>query len=258
MTGKSLTVKQKLDTPKEETKWAIEVNKRLFGPKFKQRAKSIESALLSSPQDELYSKHEELDKNGKLAFQTIGETVEIDRNLVSIEMRTALQHIRGYIPNVIEPSFGLGRIIYCIFDHCFQVRPDDEERTYFSFPLSIAPIKVFVTTILNNEKFPSVIEKISQILRTREIYFKVDDSNTSFGKEYARNDELGTPFGITINFQTLEDKTVTLRERDSMSQVRGTFEEVISIIDKMVNDPVTELTWNKSTAGFLPVAKTIK
>ncbi|QID88496.1 glycyl-tRNA synthase [Saccharomyces pastorianus] len=250
-TGKSLTVKQKLNTPKERTKLVLEVNKKLFGRKFKQRAKLIESALLSLSQDKLYNKHEELNKNGKLTFQTNGETVEIDQNLVSIEMKTTLQHTREYIPNVIEPSFGLGRIIYCIFDHCFRTRLDDDERTYFSFPLSVAPIKVFITTISNNEKFPSVM---SQIVRTKEIYFKVDDSNTSIGKKYARNDELGTPFGITIDFQTLQDETVTLRERDSMRQVRGTVEEVISVIDKMVHDPINEFTWNKSTAGLLQVA----
>ncbi|CAI4854845.1 BCE_3a_G0055960.mRNA.1.CDS.1 [Saccharomyces cerevisiae] len=251
-TGRSLTVKQKLDTPKERTEWVVEVNKKFFGSKFKQKAKLIESVLSKFSQDELIRRHEELEKNGEFTCQVNGEIVKIDSSLVTIKMKTTLQHIREYIPNVIEPSFGLGRIIYCIFDHCFQVRVDSESRGFFSFPLQIAPIKVFVTTISNNDSFPAILKKISQALRKREIYFKIDDSNTSIGKKYARNDELGTPFGITIDFETIKDQTVTLRERNSMRQVRGTITDVISTIDKMLHNP-DESDWDKSTFGLSPV-----
>ena len=251
-TGRSLTVKQKLDTPKERTEWVVEVNKKFFGSKFKQKAKLIESVLSKFSQDELIRRHEELEKNGEFTCQVNGEIVKLDSSLVTIKMKTTLQHIREYIPNVIEPSFGLGRIIYCIFDHCFQVRVDSESRGFFSFPLQIAPIKVFVTTISNNDSFPAILKKISQALRKREIYFKIDDSNTSIGKKYARNDELGTPFGITIDFETIKDQTVTLRERNSMRQVRGTITDVISTIDKMLHNP-DESDWDKSTFGLSPV-----
>lgn len=251
-TGRSLTVKQKLDTPKERTEWVVEVNKKFFGSKFKQKAKLIESVLSKFSQDELIRRHEELEKNGEFTCQVNGQIVKLDSSLVTIKMKTTLQHIREYIPNVIEPSFGLGRIIYCIFDHCFQVRVDSESRGFFSFPLQIAPIKVFVTTISNNDGFPAILKRISQALRKREIYFKIDDSNTSIGKKYARNDELGTPFGITIDFETIKDQTVTLRERNSMRQVRGTITDVISTIDKMLHNP-DESDWDKSTFGLSPV-----
>ncbi|CAI7488403.1 CGH_1_collapsed_G0056770.mRNA.1.CDS.1 [Saccharomyces cerevisiae] len=233
-TGRSLTVKQKLDTPKERTEWVVEVNKKFFGSKFKQKAKLIESVLSKFSQDELIRRHEELEKNGEFTCQVNGEIVKLDSSLVTIKMKTTLQHIREYIPNVIEPSFGLGRIIYCIFDHCFQ----------------IAPIKVFVTTISNNDSFPLYLRR-SRRLYVKEIYFKIDDSNTSIGKKYARNDELGTPFGITIDFETIKDQTVTLRERNSMRQVRGTITDVISTIDKMLHNP-DESDWDKSTFGLSP------
>ncbi|EJT44424.1 GRS2-like protein [Saccharomyces kudriavzevii IFO 1802] len=247
-TGKSLMVKQRLNSPKEKIEWVLDVNKKLFGPQFKYRAKKIESVLLRFSQEELRSRHKELKEGGKFTCQIDGDIVELDDGLVSIEMRTTLQHTREYIPNVIEPSFGLGRIIYCIFDHCFRLRADNNARAFFSFPLQVAPIKVLITTISNNENFPSIVKEISQILRKREIYFKVDDSNTSIGKKYARNDELGIPFGITIDFETLNDKTVTLRERDSTKQVRGSVDDVISVIDKMIRNP-TESTWDNSTVG---------
>ena len=251
-TGRSLTVRQKLDTPKERTEWVIEVNKKNFGSKFKQKAKVIDSVLSNFSRDELISRHKELNRSGKFTCRANGEIVELDSSLVTIKMKSTLQHIREYIPNVIEPSFGLGRIIYCIFDHCFQFRVGNESRSFFSFPLQIAPIKVFITTISNNDSFPSIVKEISQILRKREIYFKIDDSNTSIGKKYARNDELGTPFGITIDFETIKDETVTLRERNSMKQVRGSISDVISAIDKMIHNP-EEPEWDNSTLGLSPV-----
>ena len=250
-TGRSLTVRQKLDTPKERTEWVIEVNKKNFGSKFKQKAKVIDSVLSNFSRDELISRHKELNRSGKFTCRANGEIVELDSSLVTIKMKSTLQHIREYIPNVIEPSFGLGRIIYCIFDHCFQVRADNEARTFFSFPLQIAPIKVCIATISNNSNFPSIVKKISQILRKKEIYFKTDDSNTSIGKKYARNDELGAPFVITIDFETMKDDSVTLRERNSMKQVRGSIDDVISVIDRMTHNP--EAKWENSTLQLSPI-----
>jgi glycyl-tRNA synthetase len=65
---------------------------------------------------------------------------------------------------------------------------------------------------------------------------KVDDSSQSIGRRYARNDELGTPFGITVDFQTVKDGTITLRERDSMTQVRATQDEIFTIIKDIVDE----------------------
>ena len=71
-------------------------------------------------------------------------------------------------------------------------------------------------------------------LRQRDISSKVDDTSSSIGRRYSRNDELGTPFAITIDFQTLNDSTVTLRERDSTRQVRGQMDLLIQAVERMV------------------------
>lgn len=92
------------------------------------------------------------------------------------------------------------------------------------------------------------INRIGQKLRTLGIACRTDNSNVSIGKRYARNDELGTPLGITIDFDTVKDGSVTLRERDSMDQVRGHEEEIIQAVRNLIDE--TE-TWN-DISGRLP------
>lgn len=83
------------------------------------------------------------------------------------------------------------------------------------------------------------MRKLSQKLRSAGISSRVDDSSASIGKRYSRNDELGTPFGVTVDFQTLKDGTITLRERDSTRQVRADEDKIIDAIRSLVNDTKT-------------------
>ena len=86
----------------------------------------------------------------------------------------------------------------------------------------------------SHKDFAPAVRKLSQKLRSAGISSRVDDSSASIGKRYSRNDELGTPFGITIDFQTVKDGTITLRERDTTKQVRGNEAEVIEAIRALV------------------------
>jgi len=82
---------------------------------------------------------------------------------------------------------------------------------------------------------------VARQLRLHGISNKVDDSGQSIGRRYSRNDELGTPFGITVDFQTVKDGTITLRERDSTKQIRATPNEVFQIIKDLVDE---RRTWD--------------
>ena len=101
-----------------------------------------------------------------------------------------------------------------------------------SFPPKIAPTKIIIVPLSSHPDFASIVATLSDKIYGAEIPYKfnVDASSTSIGKRYARNDELGTPFGITVDFQSLKDGTVTLRERDGMKQIRGTQDEVIEVV----------------------------
>ncbi|AET38932.1 glycine--tRNA ligase Ecym_3447 [Eremothecium cymbalariae DBVPG len=250
-TKTALVVRQKLDKPREVTKWEIELNKKLFGPKFRKNAPKVESYLLHLSQEELATKSEQLTSNGKVVFnlEGIDEDIELSHEFIKIEEKTTVEHIREYIPNVIEPSFGIGRIIYAVLEHCFWSRPQDTARAVLSFPPLVAPTKVLLVPLSSNDELAPIVTEVSKILRKQQIPFKVDDSGVSIGKRYARNDELGTPFGITIDFESVKDGSVTLRERDSTKQVRGSIADVIkAVYDITYND----ITWDKGTAHLAP------
>lgn len=85
-----------------------------------------------------------------------------------------------------------------------------------------------------NEQFSPIARKLGQRLRALGISSRVDDSGATIGKRYSRNDELGTPFGITVDFQTIKDGSVTLRERDSTEQVRADESRILEAVQTML------------------------
>jgi glycyl-tRNA synthetase len=103
-----------------------------------------------------------------------------------------------------------------------------------SLPPSVAPTKVLLIPLSRSPNFTSDANGLSARLRLLGISNNVDDSSARIGKRYARNDELGTPPGITVDFDSLKDETVTLRERDSMKQVRASAEEVLGAVINLV------------------------
>ncbi len=103
----------------------------------------------------------------------------------------------------------------------------------------MAPNKVLIVPLSSNPQLNPITHQLSARLRSLGITNIIDASSASIGKRYARNDELGTPLGITIDFDTLKDGSVTLRERDSMVQVRGLEEEVVTAVKGLVEGTET-------------------
>jgi len=124
---------------------------------------------------------------------------------------------RRFVPHVIEPSFGLDRLAYVALEYAYTKR---NKRTLLSLSRDLAPIQMSVFPLVNKD---GLVEKADEVYhRLTNEGFTVDwDSSGSIGRRYARADEVGTPLGITIDYTTLEDGTVTLRDRDSWKQVRS-------------------------------------
>lgn len=108
-----------------------------------------------------------------------------------------------------------------------------------SFPPPLAPTKVLIVPLSSNKDFSPIARKLVQKLRALGISSRVDDSSATIGKRYSRNDELGTPFGVTIDFQTVKDGSVTLRERDSTKQVRADEGRILDAVREMVSGAKT-------------------
>lgn len=135
----------------------------------------------------------------------------------------------AFIPHVIEPTFGLDRLVMAVIDSSY--REDEqkgEKRIYLALPEHLAPVKYCVSPLLKNK--PELVAK------AREVYDMLKkkhgnvmwDDNGNIGKRYRRQDEIGTPHCVVIDFDTLEDGTVTIRDRDTTEQTRVSIDMIDS------------------------------
>lgn len=130
-----------------------------------------------------------------------------------------------YLPYVIEPSVGVGRAFLAFFIDAFSEEENDGEvRTLLKFHPKIAPIKVSVFPLIKDPKLQKIAKEI--LLKLKEYWFVTYDETSSIGRRYRRADEIGTPFCITVDFKSLKDNTVTVRDRDSMRQKRLKIAEI--------------------------------
>ncbi|KAG5287024.1 glycyl-tRNA synthetase [Histoplasma ohiense] len=237
-TGAPLFVRETRAEPLRIEEWQIDLDKKKFGPRFKKDGKIVEAAVNALTQDLREKLSLDLKQNGKIEIDVEGVgsgKVELGKDIINIEKRTRVENIREYTPNVIEPSFGIGRILACLMEHVYWSRPNDEARGVLSFPPIVAPTKVLLVPLSNHPSFQPLIHRLTLKLRRLGVSNKVDDSSASIGKRYARNDELGTPFGITVDFQSVKDNTFTLRERDTTKQVRASEEEICEAVKSLVD-----------------------
>ncbi len=133
-----------------------------------------------------------------------------------------------FIPHVIEPSFGVERMVMAVLTSAYREdEQNGEKRIYLALPENLAPVKYAVSPLLKNK--PELVAK------AREVYDALKkkhgnvmwDDNGNIGKRYRRQDEIGTPYCVVIDFDTLEDDTVTIRDRDTTEQKRVAIKEII-------------------------------
>ena len=171
---------------------------------------------------------------GKEELMGIAYRTDFDlMNIQRVSGKSMEYTIKGtnekFVPHVIEPSFGVERALMAVLSNAYR---EDEQngskRVYLALPEHLAPVKFAVSPLLKNK--PELVEK------AREIYANLSkknpgrvmwDDNGNIGKRYRRQDEIGTPHCVVVDFQTLEDDTVTVRERDTTEQRRINIEDFI-------------------------------
>ena len=134
-----------------------------------------------------------------------------------------------YIPYVIEPSLGVERTVLAMLCNAYEEEElENDTRVVLHLHPALAPYKVAVLPLQKK-----LGEKGMEVYRTlQKRYSATYDESASIGKRYRRQDEIGTPFCVTVDFDTLEDNTVTVRERDSMAQIRLPVEKLTEYLDK--------------------------
>ncbi|XP_038984319.1 glycine--tRNA ligase, mitochondrial 1-like [Phoenix dactylifera] len=238
--GVRLVANGKFSEPREVEKLVITPSKTELDLAFKGNQRMVVEALEAMSEKEALKMKEALDDKGEVDFQvyTLGKSVLLKKNMVSISMERKKEHQRVFTPSVIEPSFGIGRIIYCLFEHSFYTRPsqsEDEQLNVFCFAPLVAPIKCTVFPLIKSQQFDKVAKLLDESLTAAGISHILDATGTSIGKRYARTDELGVPFAITVDSTT----SVTIRERDSKEQIRVSIEEVVSVVKALTDGQTT-------------------
>ena len=141
---------------------------------------------------------------------------------------------QSYVPFVIETSVGLDRLFLSVLASSFKIEKleGDESRTVMSLPAALAPYKAAIFPLLKKDGLPELSESIMNSLKF-DFNLAYDEKDT-IGKRYRRHDAIGTPFCITVDHQSIEDKTVTIRDRDTMKQSRIKIDELKSFLDQHV------------------------
>ncbi|MEM1671971.1 MAG: glycine--tRNA ligase [Archaeoglobaceae archaeon] len=195
-----------------------------LGPVFKSKAKKIAEAL------------EKIEINSdEIEIEIDGEKIKLGKEFYTIQ--EVEEEVTGerVIPHVIEPSFGLDRITYAVLEHSFDKDiVEGEERKVLRLKRRLAPIEVAVLPLLSREPFITKALEIVDLLRKSGFYTDYDDSG-SIGRRYRRFDEIGTPFCITIDHQTFEDETVTIRDRDTTKQIRVKISELEKVLKELIH-----------------------
>jgi len=142
-----------------------------------------------------------------------------------VDMR-AFKEGRRFIPHVVEPSFGSDRLVYVAVEYAYQARKD---RALLSLPCDLAPVQVGIYPLVSKDGLPEKAKEVHQTL-IREGFAAEYDESGSIGRRYARADEAGVPLGVTVDYDTLKDDTVTIRDRDSWKQVRNEIKQLPELL----------------------------
>ena len=222
--GSPMTVYIQYEEPKKVPRRRIIPNMGVLGKQYRNKAKAVFEALANAEPT------------------PAGADVEVDGEKIHIpadlfEVRDDIVDIRGedIVPHVIEPSYGIDRMCYAVLEQAYdEDTADGETRVVMRLSPKVAPIQVAVFPLMTRDGLEEIARDITRTLHKAGIQAEYDDSG-AIGRRYRRQDEIGTPFAITVDYETKETNTVTIRDRDSMKQVRVPVSDVPVIITGLVN-----------------------
>ena len=223
--GRDLTAIRRFKEPKKIKIKKLRARMEILGPMFKKDAKKIAEILESM---------EYVD--GNIEIEIDGKNVKIPRDAYEIKIEEEVIGGERFVPHVIEPSFGIDRILYAVLEHSFYEREDTGYKVLKLKP-KIAPIKVAIFPLMAKDGLDAVARDVLNKIREGGITSYYDDSG-SIGRRYARADEIGVPFCITVDYESLKDNTVTIRERDSAKQKRVRIDAIPKILEDLVDERV--------------------
>ena len=211
-TGKSLRARREFSEPKTVEIDAWTIDGATAGPAFKSLAGHVKMAVERLPKATAFPLQITLDS---------GDTVVVEAEHVKPNKKTVKETGEWFIPHVIEPAFGIDRIIWHIIDHAYhELDKNGEAYTLMKFAPSIVPVDLAIYPLFEKDGMDALGKELHQRMCARPGIVSLYDGSGSIGRRYARADEIGVPTCITIDHQSLEDGTVTVRQRDTGEQRR--------------------------------------
>jgi glycyl-tRNA synthetase len=208
--GRDMYVFKEYEKPVEKEKITVKPVMAKLGPVFQKEAARVADMLSKIDPAEL-----------ETAFRRDGafmlEKYRILPEHIDIKREKNLERGKHFIPYVVEPTFGSDRLFYATFEYAYRVK---DGRTLLSFPRDVAPLQVGVYPLVSKDGLPEKALELHKMLLDEGIVAEYDDAG-SIGRRYARADEVGIPLGITVDYDTVKDRTVTIRDRDTWKQVRS-------------------------------------
>lgn len=221
--GDAFTVFIPYDEVRHENRRRIVADMGALGPLYRGKAKAVADALKESAPG----------PDGATVVVD-GEELFIPADLYKIREETVEVRGEEVMPHVVEPSYGIDRILYCTLEHAYEEENvEGEIRKVLHLNPGVAPVQAAVFPLMSKDGLDTIAQDITAELQKHNILAQYDD-NGAIGRRYRRQDEIGTPYEITVDYDSLEDNTVTLRERDSMEQVRLPIAEVPETLTSLI------------------------
>lgn len=217
--GEDMRVYKEYEKPIEKEQFTIKPLMSKLGPAFKAEAAKVAEMLSKADPTEVEAS---IRKSG---YYVLGKYMILPEH-IEIEHQRVVERGRRFIPHVVEPSFGSDRLVYVALEYAYRVRDD---RAILSLPRDISPIQVGVYPLVSKDELPEKALELHKMLLNEGFAAEYDEAG-SIGRRYARADEIGIPLGITVDYETLSDKTVTIRNRDSWKQVRSRIEDLPELL----------------------------
>lgn len=225
------TVFKQYDEPKTVMEETVSPDMGYLGPEYGDAAGEIAEELRHLVEEE----PERFD-SGPVEVEIDEETYEIPLEKTGFKSEEVEKSGKHITPHVVEPSFGVGRVVYTSLAHSLEEdKVDGEERSVLRIPYDVAPTEVAVMPMMDKDGMGEEARELAAELREQGFSVSFDASG-SVGKRYRRQDEVGTPVCLTVDYETLEDGTVTLRDRDTTEQVRVHSSEIGAEVNDFVED----------------------
>ena len=215
----SFTVFQQYDEPKVVERAVVDPDMSALGPEFGGQAMAVAEAL-----QELAETNPDAFEADEVTVEVDGDEVTVDTDLANFSVEEQTESGEHITPHVVEPSFGVDRTVYTVIAHAYtEDEVAGEERSFLGLEPGVAPTSVGVFPLLSNaEELTDLAHDVVDDLRAAGLSVSYDESG-NIGRRYRRQDEVGTPFCVTVDYEGIESDgpdTVTLRERDTTAQLR--------------------------------------